>query len=90
MGVDCSRFSYSNGHLAVPSKRRKSIEQFRLFFISMTKKEYTKPYLEVVRIDTNSILAGSGVTGATGEDAPWASAKRKNYEDEIFWDEDEY
>lgn len=55
----------------------------------MNKKEYQRPNTELVLIDTSSILAGSGVTGATGEDAPWASARRMNKPDEDCWEEEE-
>lgn len=52
----------------------------------MNKKGYHKPNVKVVEINTTSILAESGSAGATGEDAPWASARiRGSRTDEIIY-----
>ena len=56
----------------------------------MNKKVYYEPQAKVVQIEANVILAGSG-TGATGEDVPWARAKRRNrFFDDDFDEDEEY
>lgn len=52
----------------------------------MNKRKYQIPDLKVVLVESSSILAGS--TGATGEDAPWASAQMRNSRYDKFGNED--
>lgn len=56
----------------------------------MNKKEYQRPDVKVILIESNSILAGS--TGATGEDAPWAAKHRgRNFidvDENLYLDEE--
>lgn len=54
----------------------------------MNKKVYLVPQVNVIQIEANVILAGSG-TGATGEDIPWARSKSRNRIFDGDFDEDE-
>lgn len=55
-------------------------------FSIMNKKEYQRPNVKVVLLESNSILAGS--TGATGEDVPWAAKRIIDEEWDEEWDEE--
>ena len=46
-----------------------------IFYTKMNKKFYQQPSMKVVKIQSCQICVGS--TGATGEDAPWASVKEQ-------------
>lgn len=57
------------------------------FFITMAKKEYQQPSIQITDVRTATILSGS--TGATGSDVPWG-ARRRSFLYDYYEEEEEY
>jgi len=57
--------------------------------VTMGKKTYRKPQMEMLQVETSSILAasGEGEIKGTGKDMGWSNAKQNNSWGDI-WEEE--